>query len=401
MKTPINLIGIRTCGYLFPMETFFAQVRFAYGRRLVLPPTDHTVALARRRTPSGSSGMAPHAQDACVEGFFLRNHVMARVRRAAFLIAAVVFGATAVTVPAQVDAQNALIPFRVATIPSEFSAEVYYAKELGFFEKAGLDVAITPVQSGPAIVAALMGGAVDVGYSNILSVLIARDKGLPVTIVMPANLYQTKSATIGILAVAKTSPIHTAKDLDGKTVAVNGLNSMPHLGVRNWIDKNGGDSNTVKFIEVPFSSMAQALLSGRIDASGTFDTTSDPDLGKPGDPFRLVAQTFDAVSPNFVSGSWFSSDDFVAKHADATKRFIMAMKQAAVWANTHHHESALILAKYLNVPAATYETAVRTGFATGFKPESIKPIIDLAVRYGVIKNELDPRSVVSSLAPAQ
>jgi len=301
--------------------------------------------------------------------------------------------------PWRADAQSTLLPLRIATIPSEFAAEVYYAKELGYFEKAGLDVQITPVQSGPAIVAALVGGAADIGYSNILSILIARDKGLPLTIVMPANLYETKSATIGILAVTKNSPLHSGKDFNGKTVAINGLNSMPHLGARNWIDKNGGDSTTVHFIEIPFSNMGPALLSGRIDASGSFDTTSDPDLGKPGDQFRLVAQTFDSVSPNFVSGAWFSSEDFVTTHADATKRFIIALKQAATWANAHHHESAVILAKYLNVPADTYENAVRTDFATALKPDTIKPIIDLALRYGVIRAAIEPRAVVSSVVP--
>ena len=301
--------------------------------------------------------------------------------------------------PWRADAQSTLLPLRIATIPSEFAAEVYYAKDLGYFEKAGLDVQITPVQSGPAIVAALVGGAADIGYSNILSILIARDKGLPLTIVMPANLYETKSATIGILAVTKNSPLHSGKDFNGKTVAINGLNSMPHLGARNWIDKNGGDSTTVHFIEIPFSNMGPALLSGRIDASGSFDTTSDPDLGKPGDQFRLVAQTFDSVSPNFVSGAWFSSEDFVTTHADATKRFIIALKQAATWANAHHHESAVILAKYLNVPADTYENAVRTDFATALKPDTIKPIIDLALRYGVIRAAIEPRAVVSSVVP--
>jgi ABC-type nitrate/sulfonate/bicarbonate transport system substrate-binding protein len=145
--------------------------------------------------------------------------------------------------------------------------------------------------------------------------------------------------------------------------------------------------------------MGPALLSGRIDASGSFDTTSDPDLGKPGDQFRLVAQTFDSVSPNFVSGAWFSSEDFASTHAEATKRFIIALKQAAIWANTHHHESAVILAKYLNVPPETYENAVRTDFATELKPDTIKPIIDLALRYGVIKAAIEPRSIVSSLVP--
>ena len=294
-------------------------------------------------------------------------------------------------------AQTTVSPLRVATIPSDFAAEVYYAKDLGYFEKAGLDVTITPVHTGAAIVSAVLGGSIDVGYSNMLSILIAHDKSFPVTIVMPANLYESKAGTIGLLSVAKTSPIHTAADLNGKTVAVPGLNTTAELTARNWIDKNGGDSKTVHFVEVPLSSMAPALLGGRIDCAA-FDSTAAPDLRKPTSEFRLLGQSYDSVGPSFASGAWFSSDDFVTKHPEATKKFIAVMKQTAAWANTHHRESAIILAKYLNVPAESYDTTPRVAYETKFSPDGIKAMIDLAARYGAIKTAVEPRALINPIA---
>jgi NitT/TauT family transport system substrate-binding protein len=316
------------------------------------------------------------------------------------LLTAAIFAGSAFTAdgPRGAAAQSTLIPLRVATIPSDFAAEVYFGKDMGFFANAGLDVQITPISSGSAIAAAVAGGGVDIGYSNALSVFVAHDKGIPLTLIAAANLYETQAASDGLIAVARNSPIKTAKDFNGKTIAVNALNSMPQLGTRNWIDKNGGDSSTVKFVEIPMTNMVPAVASGRVDASGSFDPTADPDIGKPGDQFRLIAKGFDSVAPNFVSGVWFSTDDFVAKNPEAAKRFVAAMKVTAVWANAHHRESAIILAKYLSVPPDTYANALRADFATRITPDSIKPVIDLAAKYGAIKAAFDPRSVINPLA---
>jgi ABC-type nitrate/sulfonate/bicarbonate transport system substrate-binding protein len=40
---------------------------------------------------------------------------------------------------------------------TEFDAEAYYAKELGFFQKAGLNVVIQRLRGGPDVQAALVG----------------------------------------------------------------------------------------------------------------------------------------------------------------------------------------------------------------------------------------------------
>jgi len=40
---------------------------------------------------------------------------------------------------------------RIALIPGDISGEAYYAKDLGFFKKAGYEVEFTPITSGAAI----------------------------------------------------------------------------------------------------------------------------------------------------------------------------------------------------------------------------------------------------------
>jgi NitT/TauT family transport system substrate-binding protein len=281
-------------------------------------------------------------------------------------------------------AQTTPITVRIAPVPSDTAAQVYYAVDEGFFARQGLAVEIVPMNSGPAGAAAVASGAIDIGFSNFVSLASAHEKGLPFTVVAPANLSITGAPTVGILSVLKTSSVKTGKDLNEKIVAVDGLNTVAMLGVRNWIDATGGDSSTVHFVELAFAQMPEALKAGRVDAA-SMNLTADPQLGKPGDPIRILAPVFDTLSPRFTFSAWFSTTDWVAKHPDVAKKVLAAMREAAVWANAHHAESAVILAKYLKQTPEQINGITRVVYGTDLSPTMMQPSIDLAAKYGSIK----------------
>jgi NitT/TauT family transport system substrate-binding protein len=314
-------------------------------------------------------------------------------RTAAASAAVAVFGVPALR-PAS--AQD-LAVLNVAAIPSDISGSAYYAADQGYFKKGGLNATFLALTSGPAIAAAVLGGSADVGYSNVISLAIAHSRGLPVTMLFPANMHVHEAPTAGLLSVKKTSPIASAKDLNGKVMAVIGLNNIADIAARAWIDKNGGDSKTVKSVELPFPEMKAALEADRIDAA-VLDTTGDPLLGKPGDTLRLVASTFDAVSLHFAPSVWFSTTDWVTKHPAAAKAFVAAMRESALWANAHHRESAAILSKYAHITPEQIDSFTRATYGDRLTPELIQPNIDVAAKYGVIKATFPAADVISSAA---
>jgi NitT/TauT family transport system substrate-binding protein len=317
-------------------------------------------------------------------------------RRAFLSRSAVACGAVAAFGMRTASAQG-LATLNVAAIPSDISGSAYYAADNGYFKKSGLDAQFLALTSGPAIAAAVLGGSADVGYSNVISLAIAHARGLPITILFPANLHVHDAPTAGLLAVKKTSPIASAKDLNGKVMAVIGLDNIADIAARAWIDKNGGDSKTVKSVELPFPEMKAALEADRIDAA-VLDTTGDPTLGKPGDTLRLIASTFDAVSTRFAPSVWFSTTGWVAKHPAQAKAFVTAMRESALWANKNHRESAAILAKYAHMTTAQIDTFTRATYGDRLTPELIQPNIDVAAKYNVIKAAFPAGDIISSAA---
>ena len=269
-------------------------------------------------------------------------------------------------------------PLRVALIPIESAAEVYYAKELGAFAKAGLDVELQPLQNGQAIAAAVAGGAAEIGYSTVPPLAVAHSKGIAFTIVAGAAL-SIASEPFALVAVNADSPIKTPKDLTGKTVGIIGLGTVADFGTRAWIDRNGGDSTAVKFAELPAPAMPAALAAGRIDAALLVEPYLTQGRAQHD---RILGNPMDGVGKEFVSSVWFSTPAWAGAHPEAVKRFAAVMYDTARWAAQNPARSVEILAQYTKVDPGSLAGITRVRYTDRLTAAMIAPVIDVSAKYG-------------------
>lgn len=302
----------------------------------------------------------------------MRSTVTSRLLR----LCAVVALATLAAPPA---GAQALLKMRVATIPLENSAQAWYAKEMGFFAKEGLDVEMTSIQSGSAVTAAVLSNAVDVGFSSIIPLAIAHNKNILLVLIAPGAEW-TQAARNDALFVPANSTARSAKDLNGKVIAVAGLGTLTEYAARAWIVQNGGDLSTVKFVEMGYSAMPAALTAGRIDAA----LVNEPYLGSAKKDSRLLAYPFDAVAKQFLIGGWEATPQWASEHPDLVKRFAAAMHDAAVWANVRANDakSGAILSQYTKIDPSVIASMVRVHFAETLTAPSVQPQVDTAAKYG-------------------
>jgi NitT/TauT family transport system substrate-binding protein len=311
----------------------------------------------------------------------------------------VLLTAAAAARPRNALAQTVASKLKLGVIPSDYAGQAYYADQLGIFKKHGLAVEMTALSNGAAVAAAVSSGAVDVGYASVIPLISGYDRGIPFTIAAACDLAIAASATGGLLAVDKASPIRSAKDLEDKTVAIDGLKNLAWLAVRNWIDTTGGASAKVRFVELPWWQMPAALQAHTVDAAST-NQVSDPDIGKPSDPLRLLASVFGSIAPRFASGAWISTKGWIAANAPAAKAFATAMNEAAVWGNANHRESAVIVAKQIKKTPADVERAIRVTYATEITPQLLQPAIDVAVKYQLVGKSFRAEDLISRAAQA-
>ena len=284
-------------------------------------------------------------------------------------------------------------PLRVMTLPIDQGAQCFYAQDLGMFKKAGLDAQISITNFGTQVAAAVAGGSIEIGQSNIMSLAAAYAQGLPFALIAGAGLYSTAKPT-SMMIVAKNSPLKAAKSLNGKTVAVNGLKSITQISVQAWADQNGGDSQTIKFVEMPFIEMEGALMSGRIDMALLADPNATSLLA--GGHTRAFGKAFDAIGKEFLIGGWFAKTDWIAANTDTVKKFIAVMRESAQWANkpADFSQSAAILEKYTKVAVGA---ANRVAYAERLDPALIQPSIDTAAKYGLLKASFPASKMISTV----
>jgi NitT/TauT family transport system substrate-binding protein len=301
----------------------------------------------------------------------------ARFRSSVRRLAAASVMAAALCAIAAPGRTQALTTIRVITLPIEAGAEAYFAKELGYFAKAGIEVELVPASNGGASAAAVAGNAVEIGYADMVSIASGHAKGVPFIVVAPAALHVSAAPTTNLM-VAANSTIRTARDLDGKIVAGSGLGTISGYSPRAWIDQNGGDSTKVKFVEMAFPAMEAALDAGRIDAA----MIAEPFLTVAKKVDRVIASPYDAVSKDFLVSAYFTTSGWAKDHPDLLNRFIAAIRETAVWANANRAKSGDLLVQYSKIDPAIAATMTRVRYGERLTPVMLQPIINVAAKYG-------------------
>ena len=197
-------------------------------------------------------------------------------------------------------------PVKVGVIPIVDVAPVYLGQKKGFFGKRGLKLKMATAQGGAAIVPGVVSGQFQFGFSNVTSLLIAQTPGRAGQGRSPTAIASTGVAGKDFcgVAVKKDSPIKSAKDLEGKKVAVNTLKNISDTAVRESVRKAGGDPDKVKFVELAFDQMPAALDSGQVDAAWVVEPALDHRKGQGG---QVIASPLVETVPNLTVAMYFTS----------------------------------------------------------------------------------------------
>ena len=285
---------------------------------------------------------------------------------------------------------------RLGTGLDDSSKPVLYAQEAGLFRRAGLDVEIVALNGGgAAIAAAVAGGSLEIGKSNTLQLISAHEHGLPFTLIAPSSAngaYERDAAIV----VREAVPIRSARDLNGKTIGVTSLVTIQLLSTRAWIDAGGGDSQTVRFLEVSPTATQAALEQGRIDAATVLDPILSQILGAGG--LRVLAYPYGAVATRFDGSDFFTTTDWAAKHPDLVERFVRVMHDANAYVTAHETETNPVLASFAKIDLAVLEHMNHIERPAYLDAGQIQPLIDQAARYKFIAKAFPAAELISDYA---
>ena len=309
-------------------------------------------------------------------------------------LAILLAGVALIARPATLGAQD-LPTVRVGDLGyTDASSEPLFGAAAGIFRRNGIDVKVTVLNGGGAIIAAIAGGSLEAGFSNAVSAAQAIARGIPIIVLTPAAEYPSDKPDT-VLVKARGSKLKTAADLNGKTLAVTTLGGGLQASAKLWIDKNGGDSKSVHFLELPFTEMAAALKAGRIDAA----MLAEPVLTQSRNDVEMLGDAFSAVAPRWTVGVFVASKPWVTANPDLARRFVQGMYDTGHWANAHHAETAKIAAPLANIDLATFAIMARSRYGYALDAALLQPELDEALESGQLKAPMDAKQWVSDAQP--
>ncbi len=271
---------------------------------------------------------------------------MRRGRAAALLLGGAALGA----LPLPGGTQEAA-PLRIGTFAVENGLQPFYARDNGFFTGAGINADVQLLPGSAAIAAGIVSNSIDVGYGAIDVLATLHSKSIPVVVIAPGGEYLAPvTSRVAAIMVPANSTVRTAKDLNGKIVAANSLHSLADAVPKLWVDQNGGDSSSLKFVEMPFAAMPAAFDAGRVDAA----LISEPFMGAAAKSGRVLVYGYDCIAKHFLLGAWFTTPQWAKDHPDVIARFRTGMRQAATWSNANPVKTGELLAKYTKIDPAVH-----------------------------------------------
>jgi NitT/TauT family transport system substrate-binding protein len=272
---------------------------------------------------------------------------------------------------------------KVGVIPIADVAPLYVGMEQGFFEDEGLTIEPQIAEGGAAIATSVLSGDYQIGFSNVVSLVTARSKKLPLRIVSQgASGHETEKEAFDTLLVPKDSAIQAAKDLEGKTVAVNALNNVGPLSINYAVEQAGGDPAKVKYVEVPFPDMIAALEAGRVDAAWVVEPFASQGLGAGA---RSIFAPFEAVSPDLTIATYFTTEQFIERSGDVVDRFVSAMEKSLTYSDENPEAVRKVVLTYTKIPPEAAQKMKLPNWNPEYNDASIEKTIELAQKYGFVK----------------
>ena len=218
------------------------------------------------------------------------------------------------------------------------------AKQLGEFEKAGVNVEVVEFKGGSEALKAVMGGSADVvsGYFDHCVNLAAKGQSLQSFVV-----YDRFPGFVLVVSPKHSAEIKSIKDLANKKVGVSAPGSSTDFFLKYMLSKNGVDPNSIGIIGVGLGASAVAAMEqGTIDAAIMLDPAVTLLQGKNKDlkilsDTRTQKDTLAVFGGEYPGGALYTKSNWIASHEKEVQGMANAILSTLKWIHSHSPEEIM------------------------------------------------------------
>jgi NitT/TauT family transport system substrate-binding protein len=218
------------------------------------------------------------------------------------------------------------------------------AKQLGEYEKAGVEVEMVDFKGGSQALTAVLGGSADVvsGYFDHTVNLAAKNQ-----IMQSIVVYDRFPGFALVVSPKQTGTIKTVKDLAGKAVGVSAPGSSTDFFLKYLAKKNGMDPTSISVVGVGLGATAVAAMEqGKVDAAIMLDPALTLLQGKFKDlvilsDTRTQKDTLAVFGGEYPGGALYTRADWIASHPKEAQALTSAIIATLKWIHSHKPEEIM------------------------------------------------------------
>ncbi|MFL6799916.1 MAG: ABC transporter substrate-binding protein [Xanthobacteraceae bacterium] len=292
--------------------------------------------------------------------------------------------ATLLAPPLTASAQEKI---RVGVLPFSESLGTIIADKQGFFKDEGLEIEIAKFDSGAISVPVLQSGRMDIVLSSTISTFQAIEQGLNAVVLAPGAIVRDAPPDTTTALIVRKDSIKSMKDLEGKRIAVNVINSSAWLHLVAALDKHGVDRSKVRFTEVPFPQMNDPLLNGQLDAVAQVEPFRSAlmETGKT----EIVSWTYVETAPNTDITQYIALAPWVEKNRTTAAKFVRAVIKGARFASSNEAATREINQQFTNLNPALRDKVLLPRFGTEVSLKELNHTMGMMQKYGLLKTSVD------------
>jgi NitT/TauT family transport system substrate-binding protein len=282
----------------------------------------------------------------------------------------------------------------VGVIPIVDVAPIYLGQEKGFFSERGIELELVPGSGGAAAVPGVVAGDFQFAFGNVTSVLLASSQGLPLKVVAEGNSSTGDPATdFSAVVVGADSPIQTAADLAGRTVAVNNFKNIGEVTIRKAVEDAGGDSSSINFVELAFPDMPAAVAGGDVDAAWVVEPFVTVATGQGA---RRVLANFAEAVDDLTVATYFTTEQVIAEEPELVDDFQAAIQESLQYATDNPDEVRRIITTYTQISPEVAEQMALPAFPQEINVASLETVAELMQEYGITTEPADVDALLAT-----
>jgi NitT/TauT family transport system substrate-binding protein len=278
----------------------------------------------------------------------------------------------------------------VDAFPAIDSAGLYIAQDQGLFAAQGLHVTIVPVKTPPPstqdLVDGQMHGQYDITAGDYVT-YIEDQLGInapkaDLRIIAESSFLKPNVLT---LLTKGGSEITSVSQLKNKVVSVNASNDIGTLLINSLLIAHGLRPQQVRYTNVAFPGVAQALTNPNTPVSASFAPEPFVSFGEEQAGLQELADLDQGATQDFPIQGYAVTAEWAKKYPNTLKAFTTALNQGQQIADTDRAAVEATIEKYLGITKQAAAFISLPAFPLGVDAVRLQRVVNAMIRFDLLQ----------------